>query len=533
MNEQNITLEKQPGFAPPYVPYQTFQPIQPIRTIPKPTYTKTDRIFAIVAAVCGFLVVKTYIECVSIDPNTGLGLMATAASLAVTLYNFFYCRSLGMKKSVTTTVLFIVSMILSLSFLICDNDYVITLSIPVIFISNAYFSYASYREGTRSVVNNIFRAVVISPFHHLGALFAALFNKREKTCDGGKNFKKALPVIAGAVMSIPLCVIVALLLGSADEAFGSLISFSPDDLIEWIADNIIMNVFILLFSMPLSMYIFSAPFSRSFKMHNEDSIPKSKRTDTRIVPPAMCAAFLSPLAIMYIVFTALQVIHVFTASVLNDPDFTYAEYARSGFFQLCAVAVINLAVISVIMFFAKKNERKVLRVFVVVFCVLTHCLIVTALSKMLLYIDMYGMTPKRIETSVFMVYLFIMFAVLIVKQFKTNISFTKIGYCLAAVVLIAMSFIPVDRFIAQYNIDHYRSGDISWMGYYAMFDLDTSAIPVIAGITPEDGEDAYSEAQNYLRDIDISEYGFTRMTVWNYNVPRRIAAEVLESVMIT
>ena len=37
---------------------------------------------------------------------------------------------------------------------------------------------------------------------------------------------------------------------------------------------------------------------------------------------------------------------------------TYAEYARRGFFELCAVCVINIAVISCIGFFTRKTGRE-------------------------------------------------------------------------------------------------------------------------------------------------------------------------------
>lgn len=534
MNGENgITLEKQPGVptaAPPA--YQQTLP----HVVLKPTYTNTDRVFAIAALVCGYMVIKTYIE--SLD-RSGLGLMASVVSLGVTLYNFIYCRRLGMRGSMTTRVIFAVNLLLSLAFLFCDNAAVTMIAAPAIFAGNAYFSYACYREGSRSVIHIAFRALVSSPLYNFGSLFGALFKKPEKGAKGAarENLKNSLPIILGVVMSIPVCVIVAALLGSADAAFGSLFSsISLDDISNWIEDHVVSNIFIMFFSIPLSMYIFAAPFSRSVKMKNEDIVNKAPQPDRRILPASMCAAFLTPLTLLYVIFTALQVIHVFNAGVLSEPDFSYAEYARSGFFQLCAVALINLAVISLIMFFAKKDGSAPIRVFIIIFCLLTHCLIMTALAKMLLYIRIYGMTPKRVETTVFMVYLFVMFAVLIVKQFKSRLSFTKLGYCLASAVLIVLSFLPADRLTAQYNLDHYRAGDIEWMGYSAMCDLDATAAPVFAGIRPDDGAAAWNDAKEYFgadyySDEDKNMLGsnsgiydkYAKMTGWDFNIPRKTA----------
>lgn len=535
MNEDKapVTLEKESVQTPPQTAVNAeFQsaPVNYINTpkLPPCLYDGKDRWFALAAAVVGYLVLKTFI--MSLDAS-GLGLMATVDAAAVTLFNFFYCRSLGMKGGRVTNVIFAANLLLAPSFLFCDNGSVTALCAAFIFAGNAYFSYASYKEGSRSVIFNAFRAVVISPFHQFGALFGALFRKPERNKDEDlrDRFKNALPVIVGVLMSIPLCAVVAALLGSADEAFGSIFSFSLDAISQWIEDHIIANIFVVVFSLPISMYIFGAAYSRVYKMRNEDVLQKTNHTDVRVLPTSMCTAFLTPLTILYVIFTAIQVIHVFTANVLGDPDFSYADYARSGFFQLCAVAVINLAVIAVVMFFAKRRESSasVLRWFVVVFCLLTHCLIATALSKMLLYISIYGMTPKRIETSVFMVYLFVMFAVLIVKQFVPKLSFTKLGYCLAALVLLVMWLVPVDSMIARYNIDHWRSGEISWMGYSAMCDLDASAAPVFAEITKADGAKAYEDVRKFFKDRKYIAEQYDQMTAWDFNSARYIAGKVI------
>lgn len=518
-----------PDGAQTYYPGYNAQSTAAYRINKKPpcVYSKQDRLFAAVALILGYLVVKTYMESVA---GTGFGLMASVTAAAVSIFNFAYCRNLGMKGSRTTTIIFIVNLLLSPSFFVCDNGSVTSLCVLMIVLGNAYFSYASYREGSRSVIHNAFRAV-ISPFHEYGSVFGALFHHTKKA-DGTKktDMKKIGAAVFGVVMSIPVCIAVIALLSSADASFGSIFSFSLDDIAEWLDEYIIANLFTFVFSLPVGMYIFSAAYSRAYKMKNENVLDKLPHTITHILPQSMCAAFLTPLTLIYVLFVGLQIVHAFSANVLNAPDFSYAEYAREGFFQLCAVSVINLSVISVVMFFAKQDNKrlpKLLRLFVVIFSLLTHCLIATALAKMVMYINIYGMTPKRVQTSVFMAYLFIMFAVLIVKQFRTRISFTKIGYCLAAAVLIAMAFVPVDALIARYNIEKYRSGEISWMGEAAIYDLDSSAVPEFDHFHSDD-PDAERSVNTFFHDREYIAEAYDHMTMWDMNIQRARAAKVIE-----
>lgn len=485
---------------------------------PRPEYTRAEKWYALAAVVIGFFIVKTWFEsCFA----TGLGLMSTVSAAAVTVFNRLFCRYFGMRGSRTTDVLFILSLLLSLSFTVCDNGYVVALSVFFILIGNTYYSYASFREGQRSVLANAFRAAVISPFYEFGSLFGALFHKEPKK--GSGDIKKSLPLILGLALSVPVCIAAGVLLTEADESFGKIFQFFDSDFLFKISHAVTDNILLLFISIPLSMYIFSAVFSRAYKMHHDGELVKLPRAESRFLPAVTCAAFLAPPAVLYLLFVGLQTVHVFSASVLKTEGFSYAEYARHGFFELCAVAIINLAVISVVMFFCReKTLTKMLRNIIVSFCVLTNLLIVTALFKMFLYIKNYGMTPKRVDTSVFMIYLFVMFGVLIYKQFKNKISFTKIAYVGAAAVLILMSFIPVDNLIVRSNIARYERGEIDWVGVDSFADLDSSAVPVIASHKNDGGvvgQDTTYYFSKYLgRGFSPSEMG-----VYDFNIPRYIS----------
>ena len=66
----------------------------------------------------------------------------------------------------------------------------------------------------------------------------------------------------------------------------------------------------------------------------------------RKLPPAMTVTVLALLTGVYLLFFGAQAATLFSAFAGVRPEgLTYAEYARQGFFELCGVAMINLAVL--------------------------------------------------------------------------------------------------------------------------------------------------------------------------------------------
>ena len=98
-------------------------------------------------------------------------------------------------------------------------------------------------------------------------------------------------------------------------------------------------------------------------------------------------------------------------------EFTYSQYARKGFFELCVIAFINFGITYLSFVIVERNNEgkrpKALTAQTILLSVFTLLLIATALSKMAMYIDCYGLTRLRIYASWFMVMLFIMFIIII------------------------------------------------------------------------------------------------------------------------
>ena len=121
---------------------------------------------------------------------------------------------------------------------------------------------------------------------------------------------------------------------------------------------------------------------------------------------------------VYAVFTVIQFKYLFGGeSFILPSSYTFAEYARRGFFELVVVAVINFVIILITVSFIRRENSKVHAVnkgllsFLVGF---TFVMLISAFYRMLVYEQAYGFTYSRIFVQAFMVLLFFLFIINIV-----------------------------------------------------------------------------------------------------------------------
>ena len=106
----------------------------------------------------------------------------------------------------------------------------------------------------------------------------------------------------------------------------------------------------------------------------------------------------------------------------------------------------------------------------------TLILIATALSKMALYIDTYGLTHKRVYASWLMAFLAFVFVVILGKQFARRLPFVKVAI-VGAVLFFALITLPnIDAVIANYNVDRYLDGTLDTVDIDELEDLGISSV---------------------------------------------------------
>ena len=284
--------------------------------------------------------------------------------------------------------------------------------------------------------------------------------------------RKTGRVLLGIACAIPVLLIVIPLLAASDAAFEGLIEFLTFE-----------RIWELIGATLLGLFLCVLLFGQMFSVRRIERV-KSQQTDKRGVESVALCAFEAVIALVYVLYLFSQLAYFFSAfSGLLPKSYTVAQYARRGFFEMTIICGINLLIVFLVLLLAKRKDRvapKGERILSVFLCLFSLVLIATALSKMMLYIDSFGMTRLRILTSVFMVFLAVLFLAVIAHLLVPKVPYMKIAVVAATVLVLATCYADVDRLIASYNVSAYQTGKLEEIDTDTLEELSSdAAIPYI------------------------------------------------------
>ena len=313
--------------------------------------------------------------------------------------------------------------------------------------------------------------------------------------------------------------------------------------------DLMSHIVKLFLALPFGAYAYSIYISSVDKkcenILTAESCKKSMNS-VRFAPAITLLTASLPVLFLYVVFFISQwKYYVSGFTGVLPKEFSYAQYAREGFFQLCTVSVINLIILIVIALFLKRKENKpsiLLKVLSVVFSVFTLVLISTAVAKMVMYINCYGLTPKRVYSSWFMLVLAIVFILIIIKQFVKKLKLVALSLSVLVLMFTALSVSGVDTFIAQYNVDRYLDGSLATVDVEALEQLGDAAVVSMVKVydvllpMPYD-EMSDTEKQLFFDLRDSLKYKGTELKdkkdfgendIWSYTIPAIKAQKALK-----
>ncbi len=220
-------------------------------------------------------------------------------------------------------------------------------------------------------------------------------------------------------------------------------------------------------------------------------------------PPALSLGILEVgivvglLDLLFAAFVAIQVRYLFGGAgrVLAADGLTYAEYARRGFFELVTVTALALPLLLLAHWLLRADNRiaeRAFRWFAVVLVALQFVVVASALQRMYLYTQQFGLTELRLYTTAFMLWLSIVLLWLlatVVRGRRDRFAFGALVSGLAAVLLI--NIINPDALIARTNIA--RAQDDKELDVPYLASLSADAVPVLVESYPEVGDERIYE----------------------------------------
>lgn len=304
-------------------------------------------------------------------------------------------------------------------------------------------------KSSEWIMADLWNAFIIIPLYNFNCQFRVL----KSTIQNSRSGNKLISACLGLCIAIPVLAVILPLLSRADSGFKQLLIESG----YYFYRHLFANILRFVLSLPISAYMFGLIYGclrrRNTDHFQMEIISKTMQKTHCIANTAIHTAIIL-VCISYGLFIGLQSSYLFSAFAGIRPEyFTYAEYARQGFFELCIISAINVLIILGANTFIKtqKNQNRILRWINVTLSVLTLLLIATAMSKMFLYISVYGLTVKRILTSVFMVWMTILFLLTIIWQWK-RIAIIRFAIIAGAILFCILCVLPVQQYITAFNM---------------------------------------------------------------------------------
>ncbi len=260
---------------------------------------------------------------------------------------------------------------------------------------------------------DMFSGYVIIPFRNW---FLRTLSVVSLVGDGVKQRKsgrKILPSVLAIVGALCLLFLVISILSGTDENFAEIFSLQLPSL-----DG--LYLFYLILSLPIGCFLFGLVYGAFNKQNRPDMayVVEASVGRLRTVGGRTLTAILYLFSAVYVVYILLQASYFVGGFYGQLPqDFTYSEYARRGFFELCVVMGINLCILFVVAKISANplREHSALKIASLIFLIICMFFAITAASKLLLYIDAYGFTALRLMSS----WAILLLAVAIVLSFIT------------------------------------------------------------------------------------------------------------------
>ena len=362
--------------------------------------------------------------------------------------------------------------------------------------------------------------IITTPFKILRRFLKTIFFLSQPSQNSSSVVIKR--VVIGIIMALPFLIIFGTLFASADLAFKQLVdSIFRFQISEEFFSHLFVIVVISVISLGVLAYLFNVPGNVKQAEALIDPNQQKRIIDRNIE----IKVFLWMIAGLFAIFLVFQIAYLFGGVInITQGDFTYAEYARKGFWELLTVAFFTLVMLLIVDTYSKSKESRfgwftlpslvlILEIFVI---------IISAFKRLMLYQDAYGLTTERLYASGFIILLAVIFIILGIKLWreKEERFFAFASFLSMIAFLICMNILNPDAFIVRKNIEHFNQTGKIDAGYLVTMSADAvpSIISVYERLKDEDKAVVGEFLNNKKRELVGPELGWQ-----SYNLSRQKA----------
>ena len=300
---------------------------------------------------------------------------------------------------------------------------------------------------------DLLRGFFAYPFGGFFLRIRTLFHRIRRTKPG-----KGLPgVLIGLAAAVPLLLVAYELLAAVDGHFAALMQLTLDW--SWLNTELLVR---LLLSLPVGAWLYGLAAS-CLRNKQDPAICTELRGATeelRILPNSTICILLTALNGLYLIFFVLQGSYLLGGFFGHLPDgFTAAEYAVSGFEEVCRLMLLNMAVLGGCAKFSRTPLRRsrVLQALGAALCGFSLLFVAVAGAKLALYIGRFGLTPRRVLAAWFILVLGV-WALIALFTLLRPIRAIRLAVWAAAAAFALLCLSHPDGWIARGNISLYAHG---------------------------------------------------------------------------
>ncbi|MFJ2650782.1 DUF4153 domain-containing protein [Streptomyces sp. NPDC087420] len=321
--------------------------------------------------------------------------------------------------------------------------------------------------------------VIFGPLGLFGALGSGVVwgwrGLRERV---GGSRSRVMPVVRTVVVAVVLLVVFGALFASADEAFAGLLGdLTPD---------------VTVVDGPWHVLLFALGLAGALAAAHTAAAPL--RWDRITVRPGRARARLEwalPLIVLNLLFAVFIAVQLAVLAggyddVLRKTGLTYSAYARQGFWQLLGATLLVLVVIGLARRWAPRDgagDRTLVRCVLGALCVLTLVVVASALRRMDLYVDAYGLTRLRLSVAAVELWLGLVIVLMLAAGAVGGRWLPRaVAASGAAAVLLFGLFAP-DALVAERNVQRYESSGKIDIRY--LQELSADAVPALDRLPDE------------------------------------------------
>jgi hypothetical protein len=294
------------------------------------------------------------------------------------------------------------------------------------------------------------------------------------------GMKRFWAILRGLLIALPVVAVFAGLLSAADLVFAQgLHDFVQLFRLEKLPEYIFRGVYILIGAYALvGVFLHAAQKSQDGHL-----IGVEKPLVPQFLGFTEAAVVLGAVVLLFAVFVAIQFRYFFGGQTnIGVQGYTYSDYARKGFGELVGVALFSLLLFLGLSAIARRQDRNQKRAFSALgigMVALVGVMLVSAFQRLGLYEAAYGFSRLRMYTHVFMIWLGVLLAAVVLLELLRRERLFPLAALLASLGFAAtLLLVNVDATIVRQNVRRAAAG--GGLDVATLATLSNDALPALA-----------------------------------------------------